>query len=98
MRTCNTKTRSDKNTLIRITFWMNTAIIILASYTIRCIPENALFAGFAYMFSSLWLTAYAVANNMEKRPPVAATTDSLQDAPESINNHLHDTTKEATAQ
>lgn len=98
MRTRITKTRSDKNTLIRITFWMNTAIIILACYTIRNIPENALFAGFAYMFSSLWLTAYAVANNMEKRPPVAATTDSLQDAPESITTQAQDTTKEAAAQ
>lgn len=87
-----------RNRLIKATAWINVAIIVLACYTIRCIPENALFAGFAYMFSSLWLTAYAVANNMEKRPPVVATTDSLQDAPESINNHLHDTTKEATVQ
>ena len=87
-----------RNRLIKATAWINVAIIVLACYTIRNIPENALFAGFAYICSSLWLTAYAVANNMEKRPPVAATTDSLQDAPESINNHLHDNTKEAAAQ
>lgn len=86
-----------RNRLIKATAWINVAIIILACYTIRNIPENALFAGFAYMFSSLWLTAYAVANNMEKRPPVAATTDS-PDAPKNANNHLHDNTKEATAQ
>lgn len=87
-----------RNRLIKATAWINVAIIILASYTIRCIPENALFAGFAYMCSSLWLTAYVVENFEEKRPSTAGTADSLQDAPESINNHLHDTTKEATAQ
>ena len=87
-----------RNRLIKATAWINVAIIILACYTIRNIPENALFAGFAYMCSSLWLTAYVVANFEEKRPSSAATDDSLQDAPESINNHLHDTTKEAAAQ
>ena len=86
-----------RNRLIKATAWINVAIIVLACYTIRCIPENALFAGFAYMFSSLWLTAYVVANFEEKRPSTAGTADS-PDAPKSINNHLHDTTKEATAQ
>lgn len=86
-----------RNRLIKATAWINVAIIILACYTIRNIPENALFAGFAYACSSLWLTAYAVANNMEKRPPVAATTDS-PDAQKSITTQAKDTTKEATVQ
>lgn len=97
MRTRITKTRSDKNTLIRITFWINVAIIVLASYTIRNIPENALFAGVAYTCSSLWLTAYVVANFEEKRPSTAGTADS-PDAPKSITTQAKDTTKEATVQ
>ena len=86
-----------RNRLIKATAWINVAIIILACYTIRNIPENALFAGFAYMCSSLWLTAYVVANFEEKRPASAATVTS-PDARESITTQAKDTTKEAAAQ
>ena len=86
-----------RNRLIKATAWLNVAIIILACYTIRNIPENALFAGFAYTCSSLWLTAYVVANFEEKRPASAATVTSL-DARESITTQAQDTTKEAAAQ
>ena len=86
-----------RNRLIKATAWINVAIIVLACYTIRKIPENALFAGFAYTCSSLWLTAYVVANFEEKRPASAATVTSL-DARESITTQAQDTTKEAAAQ
>lgn len=86
-----------RNRLIKATAWLNVAIIVLASYTIRNIPENALFAGFAYTCSSLWLTAYVVANFEEKRPSTAGTADS-PDAQKSITTHAKDTTKEAAAQ
>lgn len=86
-----------RNRLIKATAWLNVAIIVLASYTIRNIPENALFAGFAYTCSSLWLTAYVVANFEEKRPSTAGTADS-PDAQKSITTQANDTTKEAAAQ
>lgn len=86
-----------RNRLIKATAWINVAIIVLACYTIRNIPENALFAGFAYTCSSLWLTAYVVANFEEKRPSTAGTADS-PDALESITTQAKDTTKEATVQ
>ena len=86
-----------RNRLIKATAWLNVAIIVLASYTIRCIPENALFAGFAYTCSSLWLTAYVVANFEEKRPSTAGTADS-PDAQKNATTQAKDTTKEATVQ
>ena len=86
-----------RNRLIKATAWINVAIIVLACYTIRKIPENALFAGFAYTCSSLWLTAYVVANFEEKRPASAATVTS-PDAQKNATTQAKDTTKEATVQ
>lgn len=80
MRTRNTKTRSDKNTLIRITFWMNTAIFFLSCYVIAKVPDGVGFAAFAFTGSLLWYLAYIKANYFEEERRPAAATTSLPDA------------------
>ena len=70
-----------KNTLIRITFWMNTAIFFLSCYVIAKVSDGVGFAAFAFTGSLLWYMAYIKANYFEEkeRRPAAATT-SLPDA------------------
>lgn len=48
--------------LIKATAWINVGILILAVYTAKTIPENAIFAAVAAGYSAIWLLSFAMAN------------------------------------
>lgn len=48
--------------LIKATAWINVGILILALYTVKNIPENAIFATAAAGYSLMWLLSFAMAN------------------------------------
>lgn len=89
-----------RNTLIKVTFWINTGIFFLSCYVIAKVPEGVGFAACAFMASLIWFLAYVKANffeeSVESRRPAAATT-SLPDA-KSAYHRLHHNTGTRTAQ
>lgn len=86
-----------RNTLIKVTFWLNTAIFFLSCYVIAKVPEGVGFAACAFMASLIWFLAYVKANFFEESGRPAAATTSLPDA-KGANNRLHHNTGTRAAQ
>ncbi len=86
-----------RNTLIKVTFWLNTAIFFLSCYVIAKVPEGVGFAACAFMASLIWFLAYVKANFFEESGRPAAATTSLPDA-KSAYHRLHHNTGTRAAQ
>lgn len=86
-----------RNTLIKVTFWLNTAIFFLSCYVIAKVPEGVGFAACAFMASLIWFLAYVKANFFEESGRPAAATTSLQDAKDAYRR-LHLTTERRISQ
>lgn len=77
-----------RNTLIKVTFWLNTGIFFLSCYVIAKVPEGTGFAACAFMASLIWFLAYVKANFFEESGRPAAATASLPDAKDAYK-HIH---------